>query len=288
MTHSSNTGDGAGSFAVPASAVPSLPAKPSSNPVPAKDSATVVLVRNAGNDTVDTVDTAGATGPGIEVFLQRRVRTMAFASGMTVFPGGGVDVQDADASVGWVGPEPGLWARWFSCSEPLARALVCTVVREAFEESGVLLAGTATEVVTDTGAYADARAALTSGELSLAEFLADAGLVVRADLLRPWANWVTPEEEPRRYDARFFVAALPEGQVADGATTEAESTCWRSPADAIADAEAGRVSLMPPTWHTLAEIGRFSSVAEVLASERTIRRIMPKLVNDGDRIVVEW
>nr|WP_052309219.1 NUDIX hydrolase [Saccharomonospora cyanea] len=264
---------------MPASAVPSLPVKPSSNPVPAKDSATVVLVRDASNDTA---------GSGIEVFLQRRVRTMAFASGMTVFPGGGVDARDADASVGWVGPEPGLWARWFSCSESLARALVCTVVREAFEESGVLLAGTATEVVADTSAYADARAALTSGELSLAEFLADAGLMVRADLLRPWANWVTPEEEPRRYDARFFVAALPEGQVADGATTEAESTCWRSPADAIADAEAGRVALMPPTWHTLAEIGRFSSVAEVLASERTIRRIMPKLVNDGDRIVVEW
>ncbi len=282
MTHSPNTGDGVGSFAVPASAVPSLPTKPSSNPAPAKDSATVVLVRDAGDGT------DGPAGSGIEVFLQRRVRTMAFASGMTVFPGGGVDARDADASVGWVGPEPGLWARWFSCSESLARALVCTVVREAFEESGVLLAGTATEVVTDTGAYADARAALTSGELSLAEFLADAGLMVRADLLRPWANWVTPEREPRRYDARFFVAALPEGQVADGATTEAESTCWRRPADAIADAEAGRVALMPPTWHTLTEVGRFSSVAELLASERTIRRIMPKLVNDGDRIVVEW
>jgi len=275
VTHSPNVGDELGSFAVPASAVPPLPKEPPATPVTPKDAATVVLVRDA------------ADGPGIEVFLQRRVRSMAFASGMTVFPGGGVDARDADASVGWVGPEPKLWARWFSCSESLARALVCAAVREAFEESGVLLAGTATEVVADTSGYADARAALTAGKLSLAEFLTEAGLVVRADLLRPWANWVTPEQEPRRYDARFFVAALPEGQTADGATTEAESTRWQRPEEAIADAEAGRVALMPPTWHTLAEVGRFSSVAEVLACERTIRRIMPKLVNDGDRIVVE-
>jgi 8-oxo-dGTP pyrophosphatase MutT (NUDIX family) len=275
VTHSPNGGATESSFSVPARVVPPMSRKTPPEPVPAKDSATVVLVR-------DAVD-----GAGVEVFLQRRVRTMAFASGMTVFPGGGVDERDADASVGWVGPPPAEWARRFACSESLARALVCAVVREAFEESGVLLAGTPSEVVADTSAYADARAALTSGELSLAEFLADAGLVVRADLLRPWANWVTPEQEPRRYDARFFVAALPEGQVADGATSEAESTRWQRPADAIADAEAGRAALMPPTWHTLEEVGRFGSAAEVLACERTIRRIMPRLVRDGERVVVE-
>ncbi|EHK83687.1 NUDIX hydrolase [Saccharomonospora azurea] len=276
MTHFPNLGGAdADRFSVPASVVPPMSKKTPSDPVPAKDSATVVLVRDA------------ADGSGVEVFLQRRVKTMAFASGMTVFPGGGVDERDADASVGWVGPAPAQWARWFSCPEPLARALVCAVVREAFEESGVLLAGTPSDVVADTSVYADARAALTSGTLSLAEFLADAGLVVRADLLRPWANWVTPEEEPRRYDARFFVAALPQGQVADGATSEAESTCWQRPADAIADAEAGRAALMPPTWHTLDEIGRFGSTTEVLACERSIRRIMPRLVRDGERVVVE-
>ncbi|WP_134717820.1 NUDIX hydrolase [Saccharomonospora xinjiangensis] len=273
MTHSPNQA-GERSFVVPASVVPPQPPDPPSKPVPAKDSATVALVRDAD-------------GSGVEVFLQRRVRTMAFASGMTVFPGGGVDARDADASVGWVGPPPKLWARWFSCSEPLARALVCAVVREAFEESGVLLAGTASTVVSDTSVFADARRALISGELSLAKFLSDAGLMLRADLLRPWANWVTPEDEPRRYDARFFVAALPEGQTADGATTEAESTYWQRPADAIADAEAGRAALMPPTWHTLTEIGRFASVKDVLACERTIRRIMPRLVWNGDRVVVE-
>lgn len=244
-------------------------------PVTPKDAATVVLLRD------------GAAGP--EVFLQRRVAGMAFAGGMTVFPGGGVDSRDADASISWVGPAPARWAEWFGCAEPLARALVCAAVRETFEESGVLLAGDAAGVVTDTRQHEWARAALVARELSLARFLSDTGLTLRADLLRPWANWITPEPEPRRYDTRFFVAALPGGQCADGATTEAERSGWQHPEQAIADARHGESMLMPPTWATLSEIGEFATVGEVLAAERSIRGVEPKLVRDGDnvRVVLE-
>ncbi|SFP65923.1 hypothetical protein SAMN05421810_10314 [Amycolatopsis arida] len=253
-------------------------ADPIAEPVPPKDAATVVLLRDRA--------------VGLEVFLQRRVAGMAFAGGMTVFPGGGVDERDADASVRWAGPEPARWAEWFRCPERLARALVCAAVRETFEESGVLLAGrdaTDSGVVTDTAPYAPARAALVSRELSLAGFLADAGLTLRADLLRPWSNWVTPKGEPRRYDARFFVAALPPGQDADGATTEAESSGWRRPEEALADARAGRSMLMPPTWVTLTEIAGFATAAEALATRREIEKVIPTLVRDGTevRVVLE-
>lgn len=246
---------------------PEVPAEP-------RDSATVALIRD------------GADG-GPEVFLQRRVRGMAFAGGMTVFPGGGVDARDADASLDWVGPSVREWARWFDCPEPLARALVCAAVRETFEESGVLLAGTASATVTDTARYTDARRALVARELSLAAFLTGEGLAVRADLLRPWGNWVTPEQEPRRYDTRFFVAALPEGQYADGATTEADVSGWQRPAEAIADAEAGRCALLPPTWCTLAELGACGTVAEALTTSREIRKITPRLTVRGDTVRVE-
>ncbi|WP_245901066.1 NUDIX hydrolase [Prauserella shujinwangii] len=253
-----------------------MPADPPERPAAPKDAATVMLLRDA--------EDAG----GVEVFLQRRVAGMAFAGGMTVFPGGGVDKRDADTSVRWAGPPPAAWAEWFSCPESLARALVCAAVRETFEESGVLLAGTDSAVVTDTARYAAERAALESRELSLAGFLAAAGLTLRADLLRPWANWVTPEQEPRRYDARFFVAALPAGQRADGDTSEAESSGWRRPAEAIADAEAGHSMLMPPTWSILAELDRCASVADALARERQpIRKVTPRLVRDGDQVRVE-
>ncbi|WP_408629883.1 NUDIX hydrolase [Amycolatopsis aidingensis] len=252
----------------------SLLSDPPETPAAPKDAATVILLRD--------------TPHGMEVFLQRRVAGMAFAGGMTVFPGGGVDERDADASVRWAGPPPARWAEWFGCQEPLARSLVCAAVRETFEESGVLLAGSPTEVITDTARHAPARDALVSRELSLAAFLDQAGLTLRADLLRPWSNWVTPASEPRRYDTRFFVAALPPGQRADGATTEAESSGWWRPEEALADARAGRSGLMPPTMSTLAELGEFADTAAVLAAPRSIEKIIPNLVRDGDKVRVVW
>ncbi|GAA3559381.1 NUDIX domain-containing protein [Amycolatopsis ultiminotia] len=241
-------------------------------PVQPRDAATVILLRDA------------ADGP--EVFLQHRVRGMAFAGGMTVFPGGGVDPRDADASVAWAGPPPSWWAERFTCDEGLARALVCAAVRETFEESGVLLAGTEDAVVADVAPYREARKALESKEISLAGFLADAGLTLRADLLRPYAHWVTPREEPRRYDTRFFAAQLPPGQRADGATSEADAVGWQRPADAIADAREGRRTLMPPTWLTLTELGEFVTAGAALAQPREIVKTMPTLVRDGENIRV--
>lgn len=246
-----------------------VPDTPPGRPVTPKDAATVVLARD------------GLAGP--EAFLLRRVAAMAFAGGMTVFPGGGVDPRDDDPALAWVGPEPGWWAERLGTPVGLARALVCAAVRETFEESGVLLAGPDPDtVVADTAPYAAARRALVDREHSLAEFLTDAGLVLRADLLRPWAHWVTPPEEPRRYDTRFFLAELPAGQRADGATTEADHAGWRSPADAIADWRAGRTGLLPPTWVTLSELAEFDSVAAAMATDRRIDRIMPRVVRDGD------
>src|SRR3954452_14793348 len=150
---------------------------------------------------------------------------MAFAPGMYVFPGGGVDLADSDADISWVGPPPSEWAARFGCSEDLARGLVCAAVRETFEESGVLLAGPDEHsIVSDTSAasFQQARLALEAHELTLGAYLADAGLVLRTDLLGAWAHWITPTFEPRRYDTRFFVAVLPEGQAVGELAREAD------------------------------------------------------------------
>jgi 8-oxo-dGTP pyrophosphatase MutT (NUDIX family) len=248
-------------------------------PAPAvtpKDAATVMLLRDAPG--------------GFEVFLQHRVAGMPFAGGMTVFPGGGVDARDR-AEVAWAGPPPAWWGSRFGCDAALAQALVCAAVRETFEESGVLLAGPDEHsVVDDAARHRDARAALVARELSMAQFLADARLVLRADLLRPWANWVTPEGEPRRYDARFLLAALPAGQHADAVTSEAADAGWQAPGAALADWQAGRRWLMPPTWYTLTELSAHATVADLLAAAhgRRIDKITPRVVRDPDglRIVL--
>ena len=96
-------------------------------PAEPRNAATVVLLRPA------------TAGP--EVYLLRRQISMAFAGGMCVFPGGGVDPRDFDHAVAWAGPAPPSGPRRLGTDEATARALVCAAVRETFEESGVLLAG---------------------------------------------------------------------------------------------------------------------------------------------------
>lgn len=190
--------------------------------LPTRPAATVMLVRN------------GDSGRGpLDVFLMRRHAAMEFAAGVMVFPGGGVDDRDRSAEVAWFGPEPAWWAQRFGVDVDLAAALVCAAVRETFEEAGVLFAGPADDsrrVVGDASVYSDARRALAVGELSFADFLRTENLVLHAELLRPWANWVTPEaERTRRYDTYFFVAGLPVGQRADGENTESDRAGWLTP-----------------------------------------------------------
>ncbi|WP_328398418.1 NUDIX hydrolase [Nocardia sp. NBC_00416] len=216
----------------------------------------------------------GAEGP--EVFLQRRAGAMDFAAGMTAFPGGRVDPVDAEVAIEWAGPAPRWWAQRYGVSEARAKALVCAAVRETFEECGVLLAGpTADTVVADTVGYRGERARIEGRDLTLSEFLAEQNLVLRADLLRPWARWITPTVERRRYDTHFFVAVLPEGQLADGATSETDLVQWSTPAAALATWKAGEHVLLPPTWSQLTALAAYSSTAEILTAEPRIDPIQP-------------
>jgi 8-oxo-dGTP pyrophosphatase MutT (NUDIX family) len=229
--------------------------QPAAAPRPA---ATVVLVRD------------GERG-GVEVYLLRRVMSMAFAAGMYAFPGGSVDPRDSDVDENWVGAGPAAWARWLSATEPLAVGLVCAAVRETFEESGVLLAGASeADVVADTtdDDWEADRLTLLDRSQSLSGMLGRRGLRLRADLLRPWAHWITPEFEERRYDTRFFVAALPSGQLTRDVGGEADRVMWLSPREAVDRCLAGELGMLPPTLVTLAEIAEFDSVADVLAADR--------------------
>jgi 8-oxo-dGTP pyrophosphatase MutT (NUDIX family) len=246
-------------------------------PLTPRPAATVMLVR-------DTAD-------GIAVFLMRRHAAMEFAAGVMVFPGGGVDDRDRNAEIAWTGPPPSWWAQRFGIETDLAEALLCAAARETFEECGVLFAGPADDpggIVGDASVYRESRLALADRTLSFADFLRRENLVLRADLLRPWANWVTPEaERTRRYDTYFFVGALPQGQRADGDNTESDHAEWTTAQAAIDDFEGGRSFLLPPTWTQLDSLnGR--TVADVLAVERQIVTVQPHLEIDGDNWIFEF
>jgi 8-oxo-dGTP pyrophosphatase MutT (NUDIX family) len=222
-----------------------------------------------------------------QVYTLRRQRTMNFGAGMYVFPGGSVDPRDASIAVRWVGPEPAYWAAAFCVTEELARALVCAAVRETFEESGVLLAGPDEHsVVADTSGedWELDRRALIDRTLSFADFLDRRGLCVRADLLRPWAHWITPEVEPTRFDTRFFVAAMPEGQRTREFGEEADHVEWIAPAVAVERWKAGQLKMMPPTLITVAELAEFKTIADTLAgsADRQIRPVLPRVELRGE------
>ena len=265
-------------------------------PIPVRPAATVMLVRDTSIDRLAPPPPSEAAASstrhdGLEVFLMRRHAAMEFAAGMTVCPGGGVDERDRNADIAWYGPRPDWWAQRFGIETDLAEALVCAAARETFEESGVLFAGPADDpdtIVADASVYREARAALDDHSLSFGDFLRAEKLVLRADLLRPWSNWVTPKEErTRRYDTYFFVGALPEGQRADGHNTESDQAGWARPDAAIEDFAEGRALLLPPTWSQLDSLtGR--TVDDVLALERQISKVQPKLTVVQDNWEIEF
>jgi 8-oxo-dGTP pyrophosphatase MutT (NUDIX family) len=243
-------------------------------PAAPRHASTVVLLRDAPG--------------GPEAYLLRRVKGMAFAGGMHVFPGGSVDPDDAQADVAWAGPSAAQWGEWFGADEPLARSLVCAAVRETFEECGVLLAGESPDHLLEdvsSDEWEAERAALEAREQSLSQLLARRGLVLRTDLLRPFAHWITPEVEPRRFDTRFFLAQMPAGQVCRDVGGEADERLWVRVKDSL---DQGLV-LMPPTHTSLRDLVPYGDVRSALDDPRAVTLVAPKLVvlpDDSVKFVV--
>lgn len=257
-------------------------------PATARPAATVMLVRDAPGFGA-APPRAGVPGAGgVEVFVQVRVASMAFAPNRVVFPGGGVDAADG-ADLPWAGPAPSEWATRLGTTAEHARGLVAAAIRELFEECGVLLAGPDGHTVLGPVPQElhTARDRVARREVTLAETLREHGLVARTDLLGYAAHWITPEVEPRRYDTRFFAALLPSGQVADGETSEAERAEWARPADLLRDVAGG---LMPPTRVCLERLAEHPSAASVVGARDAVATVTPRPVRAGDgwAMRAEW
>ena len=243
----------------------------------------------------------GEGGP--ELLLMRRHGGSAFMAGVSVFPGGRVDPQDGEAPALAALAGPPLDALSEALSSPgeprlglaEAGAYAFGALRELFEEAGVLLAQTPRGEPLDLGdpglraALAAGRAAVHGGALPLPALLQELGLRLDVGALAYFARWITPSFERRRFDARFFLAALPPGQeaVPDGAeTTELR---WLSPAAALAAVRARALVLAPPTLRSVEALAAAPSPAAFAAAARAapICPILPK-VAPGPTIVLPW
>lgn len=236
---------------------------------PAADAATVILLREQGSR--------------LEVFLQRRVGRMKFAPGMYVFPGG--RVEESDVWIPWRGPvdEPFPIADGAEITATY-RALTAAGARETWEEAGTILASTG-----DAGREMPVRDRPDSADADFEEWLLANGYQVVGETLPAWTHWITPEVESRRFDTRFLVARLPDGQDAVDRGMESDHSSWFTPGEALDRMRSGVMPMLPPTSDALAQLADFDTVASVLAeaAQRRPRPWLPRPVLTGrDRI--DW
>lgn len=215
-------------------------------PVPA---ATILIVRD-GKD-------------GIEVFMVKRHHQIDFVAGALVFPGGKATHADSDAAIAEMADGISAWTGEM-------RALAATAIREAFEESGILLARDSRSGkpidAERVGALQHWRKTLEAGDRTLLEMLRVENLRLACDELVPFAHWVTPRMMPKRFDTHFFVARAPVGHAGWHDGRESVDSVWIRPADAIADRKKWNVIF--PTKLNLMKLARAKSVEEAMTTAR--------------------
>lgn len=255
-----------------------------------RPAATVMLVRDG--------EGAGGGEARVEVLMVRRNLRSDFVGGAYVFPGGAVDPADGGAEAEAIcldrtdaqaseilGIGAGGLAYWVA------------VLRECFEEAGVLLAyepdGTAPGGTgrmlslarpPDAARFASHRREVNEGRRRFLDVCREERLSLATGDVHYFAHWITPEGAPRRYDTRFFVAAAPPDQVPAHDEGETIAAVWVSPADALRQHREGEIELIFPTIRNLQAIGRFATSAELLqaaAAAGSIPAILPRVVADG-------
>jgi 8-oxo-dGTP pyrophosphatase MutT (NUDIX family) len=230
-------------------------------PVTPRPAATVLILRD------------GAAG--IEVFMVVRHHEIDFASGALVFPGGKVDKPDAAGE--WVELAP------YAGAAP-DRAFVVAAARETFEEAGLVLARRRGSAALLSSADAHRlvetyRAPLLAGETTFLDMVRKEELSLATDLMMPFAHWVTPERQPKRFDTHFLLVAAPVEQLGAHDGGESVEGFWIAPQQAIRDAEAGARTLVLPTQMNLLKLSRYANVAEAVAATRSgsIVTVMPRV-----------
>ena len=108
-------------------------------------------------------------------------------------------------------------------------------VREVFEEVGILLARRGRRFARE----ADCKRvrSIVEGGKSFGEALRELKLEPALDRLVLFARWVTPAQMRRRFDARFFLAHLPPGQVVRPQEGEVTDWLWATPEHALNNPE---------------------------------------------------
>ena len=222
---------------------------------------------------------------GLEVFMVRRHYEIDSFSGALVFPGGKVDANDA-------APELRAFCDGADGLGDVELQFRVAAIREAFEEAGVLLARADGETALLPASRVEAldamRKPLVAGETTMAELCRRENLHLACDRLVRFAHWITPKQQPKIFDTQFFLAAAPPDQVALHDGEETLESEWIAPAHALAEADAGRRSIVFPTRTNLGKLARWRDTAAAMtaAAEATVVTVQPQITpHDEGRIM---
>ena len=264
-------------FVIPAERLPPGFAEQIEQPVrhavEPKPAATIVLLRDAD--------------AGMEVLLLKRHRSSGFVPGAYVYPGGRTDDADAD---------PALMQHALNFRETSVPAhFWFAAVREAFEETGVLLGRAASgEWVADTHAseaMQRLRLQLLEDGATLLDVLRACDCAIEFADVVYFAHWITPLAEPRRYNTRFFVAGVPPDRTVQPDAREMVDALWLTPRVALERFSEGRLPMVFPTVKTLEQLAAFTNTADALRqlTDRPVEPVMPRLVRTatGVGIVID-
>lgn len=220
--------------------------------IPIQAAATLVLIRDGEN--------------GLEVLLQQRSPDAIFVGGAWVFPGGKVDQEDSDPR--WLAHSPKLNDQQASKLIELEQNGLCywiAAIREAFEEAGVLLADAPPSLNTPSLRH-KLNDNIEHADLNWLNLCEEHQLQLHTHKLHYLSRWITPPGPPRRYDTRFFLAAMPKGQHATHDDYEAIATRWLRPEDALKLRDEGNMELIFPTVITLKRLSEFNNCEAAIAN----------------------
>jgi len=253
-------------------------------PAAARPAATILLLRE---------------GPdGMETLMLRRTRRAGFVPGAYVFAGGRVDLADGepDAVRRLQGLLPEAAAARLGLGTdavPPAAAYYVAALREAFEETG-LLVGVSTSGAPAPSAGEDPEVARTrdrllADEITFGQALDHLEVTVDAAAVEYVAHWITPVQEPRRYDTRFFAAVVARERQFLLNPAEMTDARWLTPRNALALHARGRLPMVFPTIRTLQALEEHDSPAAALSAfaAREIPPILPRLVKTPTGVGME-
>jgi 8-oxo-dGTP pyrophosphatase MutT (NUDIX family) len=251
------------------------------NKIVFKDAATVILIRPSKSGDW-------------EIFLARRHQKQAFMAGAYVFPGGQLEETDNDPQLeNYIKTadvfDPCLLLQDSSLPGEKALGFFIAAIRETFEEAGILLGGKTTgnfvsfhdEKVLKR--FNDYRGELNSSQITLAEIIRKENIFLFPDTLIPYAHWITPEFEKKRFNTRFFLAKLPLGQTPLADAMELTESLWVTPQEALKMHSVQKIILMPPTLKTIEELSAFRNIDELFSAAKTkiIYPILPQLTGNS-------